>query len=196
MSNLFRAFNKAVNKGGMSANGQWIAVPAIVAKNNDPEKRHRIKVIIPMIDEDVIFDEWLTMFAPCLGDGFGFVAIPPVGSEVLLFGTFGQKYTFYCVSIYNDEMAISSGLGKDAAGIHAPKDLKLIAEKTAQVKGKDVNIEAANKADITGIEIELNGTKVSIDSKGIVSINGTSVSIDGANVTILGRTVLRNGLPI
>lgn len=189
MLKLYKAVNKSTNKT-IDENGKWMmGVAAIVADNKDPENQHRVRVIIPSVDEDLIFDEWIRQIAFCLGDGFGSVFIPPLGSEVVLFGELGQKYNLYYASVYNEEMMISSQLGKDTAGIHAPEDLKLIAEKVAEIIGKDAILKAEQKAEIKGNQVKLNGVEVSINGDGSVSINAPIV-------TIKNRIVLDNGLPI
>ena len=53
-----------------------MGVTAIVAENQDPELQHRVKVVIPSIDEDMVFDEWARQMVFCLGNGFGTAFIP------------------------------------------------------------------------------------------------------------------------
>lgn len=56
---------------------------AFVADNKDPDKRGRVTLSVPSVLGDAIS----TWALPCLpyggGSGFGFVAVPPVGAQVL-----------------------------------------------------------------------------------------------------------------
>lgn len=196
----------------VNEDGRWLmGVPAIVAENDDPERQHRVKVVIPSIDEVQVYDEWARQLVFCLGDGFGTVFIPPIGSEVVLFGQLGEKYNLFYASLYNEEMAISSQLGKTKPGIHSPADLVLIAEMTAKilaenieinaeqlvkVLGNNVKSEASQMNEVKGSTVTINGATVSIAGDGSISISGGNVSISGSAVTIEGRAVRKVGPPI
>ena len=100
--------------------GRFIAIEGIVAENEDPEHQHRIKVIIPLLDEYRVRDEWVRQ-AGCYvgGPGFGSFYMPPIGSEVVLFGRLGQKYNLYYLSVYNEDFRVpadfpDSSDGRDA----------------------------------------------------------------------------------
>jgi Type VI secretion system/phage-baseplate injector OB domain len=193
--------------------GVWLTgVTGLVADNQDPEKQHRVKVIIPSIDENVVFDEWARQMVFCLGIGYGSAFIPPKGSEVVLFGQLGQKYNLFYASLYNEEMMMPDGYpDENTVGVHAPGNLKFIAELLATMRGQNVEAIAAELAKITGQNIEstagsenkmsgqtikLEGATVHIDGNGNISISGGTVAIDGSSVTIRGRTVLPSGPPI
>lgn len=128
----------------IAVDGRWLmGVPAVVADNDDPEKQHRVRVIIPTIDEDVIYDEWARQLVFCLGNGYGSFFIPPMGAEVILFGQIGQKYNLFYASVYNEEMAIPPDCDDETvAGFRVPGDLKLIADLDLQIRGGRVSIEA------------------------------------------------------
>jgi len=209
---LYKEMKKA-SRNASSEDGNWLfGVPAIVADNNDPENQHRIRVIIPSIDEDLIFDEWARQFVFCLGDGFGSAFIPPKGAEVVLFGQLGQKYNLFYASLYNEENFISSELSKDVSGFHVPKDLKIIADNNSQflaqnieinaqskaeIKGENVKVQSAEKTEILSNEITLNADgSITIKSGGNLKIEGNNVNIDGNSVKIQGRIVAKNGQPI
>lgn len=135
---------------GVEADGRWlIAETGIVADNKDPDRQHRVKVIIPSIDEDNVYDEWARQMVFCLGNGFGSVFIPPVGSEVVLFGQLGQKFNFYYAGLYNEEMQIAEDFEDETvAGFRVPGDLKLIAELDAQLRAGRISIEADSQINI------------------------------------------------
>ena len=198
MSKLYRESTKN-SKNAIAENGNWMTgVTGIVADNDDPERQHRVRVIIPSIDEDMIYDEWARQMVFCLGDGYGTAFIPPKGSEVVLFGQLGQKYNLFYASLYNEEMAVPEGFDSEkTAGIHAPKDLKLIAEEKETLKAKNIEINAAQLAEMEALQIKIGGTTLSIDGSGIVTIKGTTVAISStAALTLEGRVVSKFGPPI
>ena len=194
----------------VAEDGRWLfCEPALVADVDDPEKQHRVRAIIPAIDEDLIYDEWIRPSAFCLGNGFGSVFIPPVGSEILLTGTLGQKFNLSYISTYNEEMLMPTELSIDVAGFHVPKDLSLIAdlvakllakeihviaEQLAVLKGQNVTIDAAQLAQLKGVQIKLSGTTINISGSGNVTINGATVNITSTGVLKLeGRVVSKVG---
>lgn len=205
----FRESSKAA-KQAIAEDGGWLmGVPGIVADNQDPERQHRVRVIIPSIDEDLIFDEWARQMVYCLGNGFGTAFIPPKGSEVVLFGQLGQKFNLFYASLYNEEMFVPEGFDNEmTAGIHAPGDLKLIAEQLALLSGLNVEINATVLAKILGQNIQseaqaenkvqgqtvkLEGSTIMMNGDGSISITGGNVTIDGDSVKIHGRTVNKVG---
>lgn len=193
MSGIYQEANKA-GKDAVAEDGRWlVGVPAIVAKNNDPEQQHRVKVIIPSIDENMIYDEWVRPSAFCLGNGFGSVFIPPIGSEVWLIGELGQKYSLFFVSTFNEEMLIPSELSETSAGIHAPNNLIFIADQLSKMKGEIVKIEAMQLAKIESNQIEIDGGEVTIDSDGKITIKGGNIAITGDSITLHNRVVNKTG---
>lgn len=200
---------KKIGSDAIAENGTWlINESAIVADNNDPENQHRIRVIIPTIDENLIFDEWARPSAFCLGDGFGSVFIPPVGSEVLVTGRLGQKYNLSYVSTYNEEHFTPAELDKNKSGIKSPKDLYfiasevakilaqdafVIAQNLAKIQGENVKIEAAQSLQMNSNQIQVQGATVTINSDGSLTIQGNNISISGNSVTIHGRVVNKIG---
>lgn len=219
MINLIQELN-SWGKKFISDDGTWlVGVSAIVADNKDPENQHRVRVVIPSIDENIIFDEWARQIGFCLGNGYGTVFIPPIGSEVVLFGALAQKHHLFYASLYNEEMLTPSELNKDISGIKSAKDLYFIAEQVAKILATDIHIIAeqlakvqanniqieANQANTikgsnTSIEgtssLEVSGTTVTVNGDGSVSISGGNVSINGSSVKIQNRTVQNNGMPI
>ncbi len=218
-SKLFKQLSKH-SESVVDRTERWATgLTGIVAENNDPENQHRVKVIIPSIDENETYDEWVRSLNFCLGDGFGTVFIPPVGSEVVLFGTLGEKYNLFYASLYNEEMQNSSFLNKDKAGIHAPKDLYLIAQLTAKILARNIEIKAeqsvfilgenikseasqlnelkGNQVKVEGNQISLSGSTVTMHGDGSVTISASGqVSISGGAVIIEGRPVRKVGPPI
>lgn len=133
-----------------AADGRWLTgVTAIVAENEDPERQHRVKVIIPSIDEDVTYDEWARQMVFCLGNGFGSVFIPPVGSEVVLFGQLGEKYSLFYASVYNEDMEIAADFdAPTVSGFRVPGDFKMIADLDMQLRSGRLAIETDGQINI------------------------------------------------
>lgn len=120
-----------------AVNSRWLTAEiGIVAVNEDPERQHRVKVIIPSIDEEKVFDDWARQMVFCMGNGYGSVFIPPVGSEVVLFGGLGQKYNLFYAGLYNEEMQIAADFENSTmSGFRVPGDLKIMADLDMQLRG-------------------------------------------------------------
>lgn len=219
MSTLFREMKKA-GRAAVTENGTWLmGVPAIVAENADPERQHRVKLIIPSIDDAMVYDEWARQMVFCLGSGFGSSFIPPKGSEVVAFGQLGQKHNLFYASLYNEEMTVPPDMDSEmSVGFRAPAALSAIAttllkllgqnilaeaEQVATFKGNDADVIAAatarlNAADVqvtASDQLSLNGATVTINSNGSVTIHGggnVAVSASGT-LTLEGRTVNKSG---
>jgi hypothetical protein len=126
-------------------------VEAIVAINIDPENQHRIKVVIPMIDENLIFDKWVRPMGVDVGEpGFGSFFVPALKSEVILCGRLGQKHNLFYESSYNEDFEVAPDFrnedgasgGGTVCGVRSPGDMKLIAEHDMQLRMGRAHIEA------------------------------------------------------
>lgn len=162
MSKIFRETKKG-GEAAVAEDGRWMmGVPAIVADNEDPERQHRVRVIIPSIDEEMIFDEWARQMVFCLGNGFGSVFIPPKGAEVVLFGQLGQKYNLFYACVYNEEMQIPPDFeDSTVAGFRVPGDLKMIADLDGQFRAGRISIEADSQINIVAPGgVFINGKKL------------------------------------
>jgi phage gp45-like len=195
----------------VAADGRWLSgVPAIVAENRDPERQHRVKVILPYVDEDIVYDEWARhLVCAVLGDGFGSAFVPPNGTEVIVFGQLGQKYNLFYLPVYNEEMRVPEGFDdKMTVGFNVPGNFKIISAMLARIAAQNIEIEAAQKAKMTGqnieitaaqlakiggVTVQLDGTTITINGSGQISIHGGAVAITGDSVTIHGRTVNKVG---
>jgi hypothetical protein len=210
MNKLYAVTNKAA-QNAVNEDGRWLmGVSAIVADNRDPEKQHRVRVIIPSIDEDQVFDEWARQMVFCLGDGFGSAFIPPKGSEVVLFGQLGQKFNLFYASLYNEEMLMPEGYPDEmTVGVHAPGNLKFIAEELAKVQAKNIELIAAQVAKILAANIEataeqkvtINGQNIEAVAQALAKLKGGSATVEATGTTLLkgnqtnvqGATISING---
>jgi hypothetical protein len=140
--NILSSLNRG--HGRREVNDRWMmCIEGIVAINEDPEHQHRIKVVIPAIDENSIYDKWCRQLGcSVLGEGYGSFYVPPVGSEVILFGRLGQKHNLYFLSVYNEDFIVPADFRDSAiVGVRAPADMKHIAEGDYQLRAGRVHIE-------------------------------------------------------
>lgn len=111
---------------------QWMqCVSAIVAVNEDPEHQHRIKVIIPIIDEEKIHDKWIKRGVWWTGaPGYGDFHYPEIGSEVILYGRTGMKHNLYYTSVFNEDFLVPMDFWgpMDKRGFRTDGDTKQITE--------------------------------------------------------------------
>lgn len=145
---------------------QWmIAVEAIVAENVDPEHQDRIKVIIPSVDQDRVYDKWVRpMVRFASPEGYADSHRPKIGAEVLLFGREGEKHNVYYVAVTNEIYLVPEELrGPGVRGLKQDFDYRLIADG-------DILISA-------GQELRLKGETVVIEAEGVVTINAERVDI-------------------
>src|SRR6266704_2961405 len=106
-----------------ASDDRWVeGIEAIVAVNEDPEFQHRIKVVIPILDEDKVYDKWVrSMNAWVLGAGYGSFFVPPIGSEVTLFSRLGGKHNLFYTQAYNEDFIVPADFRNAAvAGIRSP----------------------------------------------------------------------------
>ena len=110
----------------------WVVgVNAIVAVNEDPERQHRIKVIIPSIDENEIHDKWCDKLVWWSGQpGYGDFHYPELGSEVVLFGRLVEKHTLYYVPRFNEDHLVPPDfwLPPHTRGFRTDGDYKSLVE--------------------------------------------------------------------
>ena len=202
MGKVYKATSKTAQREAKGTMPWLICESAIVAENVDPDNLGRIKVIIPSIDEDNMFDDWVVPAAShCLGDGFGMLMLPAKGQEVLITGQLGQKFNLvYHAAVYNEEMKAPAELNVDTPGVKVPKNffvlvaqlmkieaqnLRFIAEQLAKIEAANIQSVASAENKMTGQTVKLEGGTVTINSDGSITINGASVSIQASgNVSI------------
>jgi len=119
-------------------------VEGIVADNKDPEHQHRVRLVIPSISEEHLYDKWVKQLVMYVGgNGYGSFFLPPEGSEVVVCGRLGQKHTLYYMSVYNEDLIVPADFRSPAvAGIRAPGDLRFLAEGDLQLRAGGMHVEA------------------------------------------------------
>jgi hypothetical protein len=131
--------------------GWMIGVNAIVAVNDDPERMHRIKVIIPSIDERLVHDKWcdrLTLFSSA--QGYGDFHYADIGSEVLLFGRNAEKYNLYYIPRFNEDYPVPTDfhLPPHTRGFRTDGDYKSIVRLDHHMKAGRYRIESDSSVQI------------------------------------------------
>jgi hypothetical protein len=132
-------------KTGIIRTDWFIAIPGIVAINEDPEHRHRIKVIIPVINEDEIHDKWIDRLVWWGGaPGYGDYHYPEKGSEVVLIGVRSEKYNTYYISRFNEDYPVPKDFWRppDTRGFRTDGDYKSIVELDHQMRAGRFLIES------------------------------------------------------
>lgn len=215
MKNLWRASQK-----GSPSNAPWACESAIVAVNDDPDRLGRIKVIIPSIDEDNVFDDWIVPAAThCMGDGFGMLMIPPKGAEVIVSGVLGQKHNFvYHAAVYNEEMKVPAELNAQTPGFKVPANFFVLAALLIKIQSQNLHLIAEQLAKIEATNIEsiatqlnkMQGQNATVEADQALALMGNTVTVhsDGSmtiqasgniavtasgNLTLQGRTVNKVG---
>lgn len=126
--------------------------PALVAVNEDPEHRHRIKVIVPSLKEDTILDKWIDRWCWWTGDpGYGDYHYPELGSEVTIGGMRGQKHHLFYVSRFNEDFLVPKDFWgpPDTRGFRTDGDYKSIVELDHFMRAGRFVIEADASVRIT-----------------------------------------------
>jgi hypothetical protein len=154
-----------------------IALEGIVVDTNDTEGMHRVRVVIPSIDEYSIHDEWVTYMMPWVGpNGYGPANLPPLNSEVLLFGRLGQPYSLFCVSRYNEDFNVPSEFADGSRGLKCDTDYKILCDLIIWLVSQTRVIVRG------GSEVDLEAPDVFIRGAGAESVHtqGNKVGFLGA----------------
>ncbi|MET0623103.1 MAG: phage baseplate assembly protein V [Pyrinomonadaceae bacterium] len=147
-----------------------VAVEGIVAEVSDPEGMHRIRVVIPSMDESIVHDEWVCALVPWVGSaGFGPVNLPEVGSEVLLFGRLGQKHSLFYLCRFNEDFIVPGEfIGDEARGLKTDGRYKLLAELLLEVISQtQVLVKGGSLAEVDAPNVKLKaGGNVAVHAQG------------------------------
>jgi hypothetical protein len=122
----------------------WLLfVEGIIADNEDPENQHRVRLVIPSVDENRIYDKWAKQMVPFVGPpGYGSFFPPEKGSEVVVCGRLGQKHTLYYMSVFNEDFVVPPDFDSPAVcGVRSPADMKFIAEGDLQLRAGGMQLE-------------------------------------------------------
>lgn len=174
-----------------AVNGLQIGV--VEAFEDDPDKLHRVKVLIPGLgkDDGVI---WARLASPEAGNARGYFFRPEAGDEVVLgFLNDDPRQAVILGGLYSEKNAppMEPADENPEKGIVTKSELKVIfndEEKSVRIStpsGNEIALE-----DDKGISlIDKNGNKLIMDAAGITIKSGKDIVIDGSNVTIKGSKV-------
>jgi uncharacterized protein involved in type VI secretion and phage assembly len=190
--------------GGGGSSGRFMGIAlAIVTDNNDPDKRGRVKLGFPWLD-DQVESFWARVAMPGAGPDYGLVWIPQVGDEVAVAFEHGDiKYPVVLGGLWN---------GKDAAPLGDNLFNEGKTKRSGMVSRKGHKVVFFDADDASGIailssndkfKIALNETKdeLHIVSKGKLRIEARELEIKvdsgakieaGGEVKIKGATVALN----
>lgn len=183
---------------------------AIVTDNKDPKAFGRVKVKIPIIDNQQEF-EWMRVATLVAGNSKGTMFIPEIGDEVLVAFMMGDiKSPIVIGSLWtekqlpdgfndtNDIKKIKTKLGHEiifndnskeaAVTVKTKKGHKLeMSEKTNEVilSTSDSNHKVTLNEKSGSVEIKSGNTVISLNQKGEVKIEGSnSISVQGGQVKL------------
>lgn len=172
-----KRLHERVRAAGSSDAGMF-PIEAIVAVNDDPERQHRIKVIIPVIDETTVHDEWVRALVPWVGAaGFGHVGMPEVGSEVLLLGRLGERHNLFYAQMFNEDFLTPAEFSDGSRGFKNDRVTRLLGSLLFLISSQtQITVSA-------GSLVEADAPNVKLQSGGAVGVHA-----QGAHVGFLGAS--------
>ncbi len=109
-----------------------------------------VKALIPSVDPNRVHDRWIKQMVPWVGSpGYGPAYAPAVGTEVLVTGRYGEPFTLYYTSVYNEEYPPPGEFADGARGLKTDGDLRLISDGDLYLRGGRVILEADASIRIT-----------------------------------------------
>ncbi len=215
MSELFDSLNKMNDKMMGLVNGVYIG---IVTDHNDPENLGRIKVKIPILDNENALD-WARMATMMTGKARGTLFLPEVGDEVVVAFQMGDiRQPIIVGALWNKKDApppgkddknnirkITSRAGHEIIFDDTNGDGKVtvktkeghkleMLEKTDTIKLQEKsgqNIVTIKGGSSGEVEIKSGVTKIVINSKGDASIESTkSIKLKSTQIAIEANATL------
>ncbi|WP_338813216.1 phage baseplate assembly protein V [Bernardetia sp. Wsw4-3y2] len=195
-----RKFKNAIQEQGLEQTGRFYGLyQGIVIENEDPEKRGRLKVKIPSVLANQVFEKWIYGKSIFNGNTIGIWAIPSVGSGVwITFINGDPTMPIWEMGWFSDKEIPKEFKERYLDGITLKNDRIFIQSKKASIEFfEDGNIEiiANEKIDITAnADITVNAQSGKIDLK------NTSQNLNGLfselKTILLTLKVALNGTPI
>lgn len=144
-----------------------------------------VKAVIPSIDPDRVHDSWIQQAVPWMGPaGYGPVFAPAVGSEVLITGRFGQSFSLFYLSVFNERYTVPGEFADGSRGLKNDTPLRLLCDQLIEiVGGQRVLLEAAQQADLKGQAVRL------------FSGNTEMFRVEGESAGFRGAAIARRALP-
>ena len=215
MSELFDSLNKMNDKMMGLVNGVYIG---IVTDHNDPEKLGRIKVKIPILDNENALD-WARMATMMTGKSRGTLFLPEVGDEVVVAFQMGDiRQPIIVGALWNKkdppptgkddknnirkitsraghEIIFDDTNGDGKVTVKTKEGHKLeMLEKTDTIKLQEKsgqNIVTIKGGSSGEVEIKSGVTKIVINSKGDASIESTkAIKLKSTQIAIEANATL------
>ena len=215
MQGIFDSLNSINDRMLALVNGVYVG---IVTDNKDPDNLGRLKVKIPVLDNENALD-WARLAVPMAGKDRGMLFIPEVGDEVLVAFQMGDiRQPVIIGSLWNDkqkppqgkddknnirkirsrsghEILFDDSEGKERLAIQTKKGHKIeIADQKDSILVTEKNGQTS--VTITGgssgtIEIKSGSNKITLNNKGDLVIESVkSVKIKSTQVTIESTATL------
>lgn len=148
-----RALQIAIQEEGIEAAGRYYGVyHGIVSDNNDPEKRGRLKLKIPSVFDDDVFDKWVYGKSIYNGDDIGIFAIPTIGSGVFVtFMNGDPELPIWEMGWFSDREMSEEFKERYLDGITFKQDRIFLKGKNAEIEiftNGDINIEGSGKINV------------------------------------------------
>ncbi len=187
-----RKFKNAIQEQGLEQTGRFYGLyQGIVIANEDPEKRGRLKVKIPSVFADQVFEKWIYGKSIFNGNNIGIWAIPSVGSGVwITFINGDPTMPIWEMGWFSDKEIPEEFKERYLDGITLKNDRIFIQSKEASIElFDDGKIDIIGKADIS---IQSTGGKIELKNS-TQNLNGL---LNELKSIVLGLKVTMGGSPI
>jgi phage gp45-like len=176
-------------QGGVSN----LVVPGVVigtvTSNTDPEEIGRVKVMYPWLDDTVVSD-WIRPVQLGAGEGYGFLVVPEVGSEVLLAFDHGDfQHPYIIGNLYNGVVRPEPSPEIDGT----VNERRIVSRTLHTLKfsddPEDLGVKLVTGDQTCTLNLDATQTTITIQSTGVVQIKGaTSISIESEGDLSLSAT--------
>ncbi|WP_375560261.1 phage baseplate assembly protein V [Bernardetia sp. OM2101] len=172
-----RKFKNAVQEQGLERTGRFYGLyQGLVIENNDPEKRGRLKVKIPSVLGDQVFEKWIYGKSIFNGNNIGIFAIPSVGSGVwITFINGDSSMPIWEMGWFSDKEIPEEFKERYLDGITLKNDRIFIQSKEASIElfeNGDIEIDGKGKITINAFsDIDLKSTS------GRIGVKNTALSL-------------------
>jgi hypothetical protein len=168
-----------------AARDDWFSGVEGIVVETDPTT-YCVKVIIPSVDEEMVFDDWVPVLTPFAGPpGYGAAFMPAPGSEVVLFSRGNEGLSLFAVSRFNEEYLPPAEAADGSHVLKTPHALKLLADLLVLIRsGQTVTVQGVSGVNADAPDVRL------------MSGGAVGVHAQGAKVGFMGASpVTRRPLP-
>jgi hypothetical protein len=208
MSEIFQALESTIRKQQGSYFGKY---RAFIADVDDPDLRGRCKLVIPSVLGTQTSDWAIPVLPYGGGKGFGMIAVPPVGSQVVAeflegdpaspmwTGTFWrtsdevpEEHTSQAVKLIKTEsghtLSMDDTAGTEVITLKSATDASVVMDQDGSMVLTDAagSTVSLNAADGELLVADGNGNELVMNSSGITctDANGNEISASGSGVEV------------